>query len=41
MCFLYNAQQLKINDERKIKDIFGPNFIPSILVNNVENLIGV
>ena len=37
--FLYNAYLLKINDKRKLKDLFIVN--PKIVVNYVNDLIGV
>ena len=40
LCFLVNAKQLKFNDTTKIEDFFKNTAIPSILVNDVNNLIG-
>ena len=40
LCFLFNAQQLKFGDNRKIEDFFKNNLNPKIIVNDVHNLIG-
>ena len=40
ICFLYNAYQLKFNDNTKIKDFFKGNPNPKVVVNDVDNLIG-
>ena len=39
ICFLNNATKLNYNDKRKVKDVF-INSIPTIIVNDVHNLIG-
>ena len=40
ICFLFNAQQLKFGDNRKIENFFQNNLNPKIIVNDVHNLIG-
>ena len=40
LAFLYNIHNLKINDETKIKDFFGENKNPKIVINDVNDLIG-
>ena len=40
ICFLYHATPLRIDDDRKIREIFGENLTPRILVNDVDNIIG-
>ena len=39
ICFLNNATKLNYNDKRKVKDVF-INSVPTIIVNDVHNLIG-
>ena len=39
ICFLNNATKLNYNDKRKVRDVF-INSIPTIIVNDVHNLIG-
>ena len=39
ICFLNNATKLNYNDKRKVKDVF-INSIPTIIVNDVHNIIG-
>ena len=40
LTFLYNAHKLEINDETKIKDFFGENKFPKVVINDINNLIG-
>ena len=39
ICFLNNATKLNYNDKRKVRDVF-INCVPTIIVNDVHNLIG-
>ena len=38
--FLYNALKINIYDQRKIVDFLGGMSYPTIIVNDVQNLIG-
>ena len=40
ICFLFNASKLDFNSQTKVGDFFGLNSFPTILVNDVKNLIG-
>jgi len=40
LCYLFNATKLEINDNTKIKDFFKGIQNPSIIVNDINNLIG-
>ena len=40
LCFLVNAKNLKFSDTTKIEDFFKNNPSPSILVNDINNMIG-
>ena len=40
LCFLVNAKQLKFSDTTKIEDFFKNVTLPTVLVNDVNNLIG-
>ena len=40
ICFVYNASKIEFNNQQKVEDFFRFNSNPSILVNDVHNLIG-
>ena len=40
MVFIYNAEKIKVNDKRKVKDFFKYVNSPTIIVNDLCNLIG-
>ena len=40
IAFLYNAAQLNYHDESKIKQVFRTNFYPTVVVIDVQGLIG-
>ena len=40
LCFLVNAKNLKFTDNTKIEDFFKNVTLPTVLVNDVNNLIG-
>ena len=40
ICFLFSGAQLKFGDQTKVETYFGNNSHPSIIVNDVFNLIG-
>jgi len=40
LVFLYNAQQYKPSDTIKLKDLFGENKMPKIVINDIGNIIG-
>ena len=40
ICFVYNASKIEFNNQQKVENFFRFNSNPSILVNDVHNLIG-
>ena len=40
LCFLYNATRLDFNSQTKVGDFFRSSSFPTIVVNDVNNLIG-
>lgn len=41
MVFIYNTKKLQINSETKLSKLFNLDRQPSIIVNDVNNIIGV
>ena len=40
ICFLYNAQQLKFGDKKKLKDLFGNGIHFNVVVNDLNDIYG-
>ena len=40
ICFLYNAQQIKPGEKRRIGEFFKDNYYPKVVVNDMNNLLG-
>jgi len=40
IAFLYNASKIYINDKTKVKDFFKNNSNPTIIVNDIQDIIG-
>ena len=40
ICFLYNGTNLKFGETKSVREFFGINKNPNVIVNDVNNLIG-